>query len=229
MFRNHKIDITHMPSYYNGSGVRPHNADIREDKRSKFYRLEDIKHRSLGDDLMLSPYDAQAFLMSPDAGFLTRFANTEKIRHALPQLGFETAETARKTLKSFMLRAESQLGVVYFIRYQKFPVGMIAVNSPRFNKETLGLSIWTIDFFMIERCEGRGMMSVALARAMREMKEAMGAEDVYALVYEGNSCSRHILEKFYFEEVDNTGFYDPRDAQETWLVYRADLAHIRFE
>ncbi|MGN0028519.1 MAG: GNAT family N-acetyltransferase [Marinilabiliaceae bacterium] len=217
-----------MSSYYNSSGARPHNADIREDKRAKFYRLEDIKHRSLGDNLMLSPYDAQAFLMSPDAGFLAKFANTEKIRHALPRLGFETAEAARKTLKGFMLRAEAQMGVVYFIRYQNYPVGMIAVNSPRFNKETLGLSIWTIDFFMIEQCERQGMMSVAMARAMREMKEAMGAEDVYAMVCEDNACSRHLLEKFYFEEIDNTGFHDTQDPRKTWLVYRADLATIRF-
>lgn len=202
----------------------PHNADIREDKRTKFY-----KHRSLGGDYMLSPYDAQAFLMSPDAIFLTRFANTEKIRHALPRLGFETREKAQETLKGFMNRAEAQLGVVYFIRYQKFPVGMIAVNSPRFNRETLGLCIWTIDFFMIEQCEGQGAMSVALARTMREMKEAMGVEDVYAMVSEDNPRSRHILEKLYFEEVDNTGFYDTRDPGRRCLLYRADLASIRFE
>lgn len=204
------------------------NADIREDKRAKFYRLADIKHRSLGDNLMLSPYDAQAFLMFPDARLLPRLTNTEKIRHALPRLGFETTEKARETLKGFMLRAEAQMGVVYFIRHQNYPAGMIAVNSPRFNKETLGLSIWTIDFFMIEQCEGQGMMSAALTRAMREMKEAMGVEDVYAMVCEDNTRSRHLLEKLYFEEIDNTGFHDTRDPRETWLVYRADLATIRF-
>lgn len=202
---------------------------IKEDLRQKFYELEDIKYRSMGGDLMLAPYDAQAYFNYPDASILPALANTVKIRRFLPGLGFNDEKSTKERLKGYMLKAESQLGVTYVIRSSNIPVGMIMVNSPLYNKNTMGLAIWTVDFYISEILEHKGVMFAALLRVLNEMKTAMGAKEVYATVDKDNEDCKRLLGKGLFTLIDNTGFKNRDKSSEPPLVYMIDLSTIRFE
>lgn len=202
---------------------------IKEDLRQKFYELEDIKYRSMGGDLMLAPYDAQAYFNYPDASILPALANTTKIRRFLPGLGFNDEKSTKERLKGYMLKVESQLGVTYVIRSSNIPVGMIMVNSPLYNKKTMGLAIWTVDFYISEILEHKGVMFAALLRVLNEMKTAMGAKEVYATVDKDNEDCKRLLGKGLFTLIDNTGFKNRDKSSEPPLVYMIDLSTIRFE
>ncbi len=203
-------------------------SNIIEDNRKSFYRLEDIRYSSMGDDLMLSPYDAEAFFTYPDAALLPLLANTEKINRFLPGLGFSDESTTKKRLEGFIYKAEKQLGITYVIRGSNVPIGMVIVNSPLYNSKTINLSIWTIDFYIAEPFEHKGIMYQSIVRVLNEMKTAMGSTVVYALVDRDNIDCRKLLGNGLFEQVDNAGFNNSDTSKEPPLVFMIDLSKINF-
>lgn len=205
------------------------NADIHEDKRTFFYKLENIRHIPMGGDIVLAPYDAQAYFSFPDASVLPAIANTDKIQRFLPGLGFKDEETTRKRLEGYMFKAENQLGLTYVIRSSNIPVGMIFVNTPLYNAKTINLAIWTVDFYISEMLEHKGIMFNSLIRVLNEMKQTMGAEKVYAMIESGNEDSKRLLGNGLFEQINNLGFKDSQNPQNAPLVYMIDLSTIRFE
>lgn len=205
-------------------------SHIKDDQRSTFYNLEDIKTRSMGPELMLTPYDG-FFLMKfgdADAQSLTMLAKSEKIQRFLPGLGFTDKETTKKRLMSYILKTESQLGVTYIIRGSNFPIGMIFVNSPMYNKKTMNLAVWTIDFFIADFFEHKGIMYRSIIRVLNEMKNAMGAKEVYAIVDRNNADCINVIGNGLFHQEDNNGFHDGRGGEDP-LVYMIDLSHINFK
>lgn len=203
-------------------------AKINEDHRKRFYNLEDIKYRSMGKDLMLAPYDAFSFFNYPDAEVLPQLTNSEKIRRFLPGLGFTDEASTKKRLQSFIYKVENQLGVTYVIRFSNIPFGMIFVNTPLYNQKTMNLAIWTIDFYISDIYEHKGLMYHSIVRTLNEMKEAMGAKEVYAIVDKNNHDCINVIGKGLFQSVDNTGFHDGRGG-EAPLVYMIDLSRTNFQ
>lgn len=204
-------------------------SNIVEDNRKSFYRLEDIRQRSMGGDLMLSPYDAEAFFTYPDATVLPLFANTDKINRFLPGLGFSDESTTKKRLEEFIYKAEKQFGITYVIRVANVPIGMVFVNSPLYNSQTINLSIWTIDFYIAEPFEHKGIMYQSIIRVLKEMNTAMDATVVYALVDRDNMDCRKLLGNALFEQVDNAGFNNADKSKEPPLVFMIDLSKINFK
>jgi thiol-disulfide isomerase/thioredoxin len=183
-----------------------YSEKIKEDLRETFYNLEDIKYRSMGSSWMLAPYDGMSFFEFQDASILPMIANTERIKKYLPGLGFTDEKKTKDRLMGFLLSTEQQLGVTYFIRCSNVPSGMIFIHTPKYNKKVINLSIWTIDFFICEELEHKGIMYKALVRTLQEMKNAMGVKDVYATVDVDNKECRNLLGNGLFHEIDNSGF-----------------------
>lgn len=211
----------HQITSYNNN-----TSSIFEDYRSSFYRLEDIRHRSMGT-LMLSPYDAQAYMEFEDAKILSLLANTNKIKRFLPGLNFSDELQCKKMLYSYVIQTESQLGVTYVIREGAIPLGMIMIHTPLFNKKTLNLSIWTIDFFILEIAEHKGIMYQSIIRVLNEMKNIMSVDVVYALVDKDNVDCIKLIGNGLFQQVDNTGF-NSIDNGEPPLVYIINLSEVKF-
>ena len=203
--------------------------NIHQDNRKTFYKLEDIRHRSMGSDLMLSPYDAEAFFTYPDAEVLPLLANTYKIKRFLPGLGFTDESTTKKRLEGFMYKVEKQLGVTYVIRGSNVPIGMVIVNSPLYNSKAINLAIWTIDFYISEAFEHKGIMYQSILRVLNEMKTVMGAKVVYALVDRENTDCKKLLGNGLFEQIDNAGFKNADASKVAPLVYMIDLSKINFQ
>lgn len=202
-------------------------AGIEEDYRKKFYRLENIKCRAFGNGLMLAPYDAAAYFELPDAQVISAFANTPKIKRFLPGLSFETEASTRNMLKQCMLKVESQLGVTYVIRGASVsvPIGMIFVNTPLYNRSAINLAIWTIDFYMSDQFQHKGYMYKALVRVLPEIRIAMGAKKIYALVDTDNYECQKLIGNGLFKRINVSGFENRNNGQPP-LVYMADLLSL---
>ena len=203
--------------------------NLVEDNRTIFYALKDIKYRQMGPGLMLAPYDAMAYFQYPDASVLPNLTNTDKIKRFLPGLGFSNEDSCRKRLMGFMHKTEKQLGVTYVLRYNNIPIGMVFVNTPLYNKKTINLAIWTIDFYISEMMEHHGIMYNAVVRVLNEMKTVMSAKYVYAMVDQDNTDCINLLGNGLFTEIDNTGFRSSNNNGAAPMVYMIDLETICFE
>jgi thiol-disulfide isomerase/thioredoxin len=200
---------------------------IVEDDRTVFYELENIKYRSMGGELMLAPYDFNFYLEAPDAKILPTLTNTDRIRRFLPGLGFDDEESTKKSLKGYLLQTENQLGVAYFVRLKNIPIGLVHVETPLYNKKVIGKAIWTIDFYIAEQFENHGIMYNAVVRVLNEMKNAMGAKVVYALVDQDNIECVKFLEKGLFKRVSSDGFINSNGGLPPF-VYMTDIEHMQF-
>ena len=203
------------------------NMKFIEDHRTTFYELEDIKYRSMGGDLMLAPYDFNFYLKAPDAKILPTLTNTDRIHRFLPGLGFDDEEYAKNHLKGYILQTENQLGVAYFIRLKNIPIGLVHVDTPLYNKKVIGKAIWTIDFFIAEQFENQGIMYNAVVRVLNEMKNAMNAKVVYALVDQDNNDCISFLGKGLFKRVSSDGFKNNNGGLPPF-VYMIDIEHMQF-
>ncbi len=191
-----------------------------EPVETSYYNLEDIKVMKMGD-FMICPYDAGWYFQVPDAKILTKFANTDKIRRFLPGLDFSTEKKSKKTLESLFLRAELDMGFTHVIRYNNFPIGMISINSPSYNKMFMHLHVWSIDLFIVDMFEHKGIMYNALLKVLNQLK-GMGAQYIYAFVDATNTSSLKLLGNGLFQEVDNCLGVNPR-------IFMIDLKKTRFE
>ena len=220
--------VNEFKKKYNGNpqGDTLSNKFI-EDNRSHFYELEDIKYRLIGSDLMLAPYDAQFFFNAPDCKILPILANTEKIRRFLPNLRFADEESTKKVLESYLYKTENQLGVTYVIRLKNMPIGMVFVNTPLYNAKSIGKAIWSIDFFIGEPFEHKGIVYTSLVRVLNEMKKNMGAKVVYALVDQDNHDCINLIGKGLFKKVDIEGLVNSQGGQPPF-VYFIDIEHTDF-
>ncbi len=198
---------------------------IIEDHRTTFYELENIKYRAMGKELMLAPYDGFSLENYPDADVLPALANTEKIQRFLPNLGFKDKESTQKRLAGYIIKTESQMGVTYVIRYNNIPMGMVFVNTPLYNKKSINLAIWTIDFYISEMLEHQGIIYNAILRVLHEMKIAMNAKVVYALVDQDNHDCIKVIGNGLFEKVNFRGFKNS-DGGLPPLIFKKDLSKI---
>lgn len=200
---------------------------IAEDHRTSFYRLEDIKSRPMGEELMLAPYDVFSLKNYPDSDVLPAIANSDKINRFLPNLGFKDKESTQKHLIGYIMKTEAQLGVTYFIRYNNIPIGMIFVNTPIYNKKAINLAIWTIDFFISEMLEHEGIVYNSILRVLNEIKTVMNAKVVYALVDQDNHDCINVIGKGLFEKVNIEGFENNENGLSPF-VYKIDVSNIQF-
>lgn len=205
---------------------------IVESQRSSYYKTDEIKSISMGENLMIAPYDAMWYFeyLYNDSKFLPLIANSNAIHKYLPGLNFSNQEMTKKTLIGFMLRTEKGLGFTYFIRMNNVPIGMITVNSPLYNSNpnVLNLNIWTLDFFIAEPFEHKGIMHGALLRVLNQLN-GMGINNVYCVVDASNaSCLNFLTNRGLFDEADNAAFKDRNDSQNKPRVFVVDLSTIRF-
>jgi len=171
----------------------------------KYYNLSDLKRISLGGQFSLCPIDAGALLDSMDSLILESVCQTEEITKNLPLLDFKTSKSnGKEFLTNEIKKCELGLGFGYAIRQNAGLVGMIMIDTPAFNKLTIEFEQWTISYFCF--LENLGIISTAIPRILYLLKTQIKVKKLYALVSSNNSKSIHILQKFYFNEIQNTGW-----------------------
>ena len=202
---------------------------IDEPENPPYYKTEDIRLMKVGDNFAIAPYDAGWYFEAPDEKILPIIANTDRIKKYLPGLNFSDEASTKKTLGSLILSTEAGWGFSYILRFQNLPIGAIIVHSPLYNNNDLGQNIrhniWTIDFFISEIYEGKGIMFQSLCRVLNQLK-GMGIPRVYALVDDSNErCLRFV--KNIFDEVETINITNKNTNQKP-RVFVAEISRINF-
>lgn len=203
---------------------KPTNGDnIIED-----YELGDIIYRKVTEDLWLCPYDAERFykLGEVDAQLLSMGIDDADTKKYLPGLAI-----TEDNLKKRVLSVELGLEITYLITLHKYPVGMIILNPPKYNKVQYNLPIWTIDYFVVNNMRNKGIMSACFPPLLKLLAENIGIKDVYAWVHDDNEQSIRLLEKFFFRLVDSVPLYDNTMRpiiREHYLALKCPVQELRF-
>ena len=206
------------------------NGIIEEAFKDSYYNLEDIKTMSMGSNLMVCPYDAMWYfkVLKADATLFHLFANTDKIQRKFTNLDFKSEESSQTLLCKLMLKSEIGDGFAYVIRLQNLPIGMLWLDSPKYNEWAYNLRIWTINFFIFQEYEHKGIMYNALIRVLRQLKN-MGVPRIYALVEPENSSCINLLNKGLFYEVENLYFSNKNPNEAKPIVFMIDLTRLTFK
>ena len=89
------------------------------------------------------------------------FKTSINVQKYLPSLDFSSKESIEQFSRVTMLRTTTGLQFTYGIYMNGIIVGMIFVNTPTFNKTSMGLNEWSLDFFVFAPFEGQGIMRIA--------------------------------------------------------------------
>ena len=195
----------------------------------KSYSLSDLTRIQFGGgQFSLCPIDAGSLFDKDncDKLILETLCQTEEITKNLPLLDFKSSKSdGEQFLTRIVQKTELGLGFVYAIRQGAGLAGMIMVDTPMFNKLSTGFEHWTISYFSI--FENAGIMSTALPRIMYLLKTKIKVKKLYASVSPNNSKSIHILQKFAFDEIDNSG-WNSKDGGSTPRIFCCDLETLNF-
>ena len=221
-----KVEQNRINMILQAAGYTDEQSDgasiFQEPQKDSYYNLEDVKTMRMGD-YMICPYDAMWYFQAPDSSIIPTLANTEEIRRYLPGLNFETEESCKKTLEACLMKTEAGLGITYVIRNQNYPIGMIMLNSPKYNEKVINLRIWTVDFFITKMFEHKGIMYKSLHKVLNQIK-GMDVNYLYATLDKSNTSCKNLLGNGFFTEIDNSHFYNKEAVEEKPLVYRINLS-----
>ena len=162
----------------------------------------------LSGGFSLHPYtqlEAEQFAVS-DAQTFDAYT-TEDIRMFLPGLPIFSGTSAEKYFSFLPQKDNMGAGKAFAIRFNSGFVGMIILDSPIYNRYSLGLDVWSIDFFILEPFRGRKVIMEYMYRMLELCKKRLHIEKLYASVDKRNAKCIHVLESFYFVyiQVDPTG------------------------
>ena len=157
------------------------------------------------------------------------FKTSTNVHKFLPTLDFSSVKSIEQFSRITMLRTFTGLQFTYGIYQMGIIVGMIFVNTPAFNKSSMGLNEWTLDFFIFAPFEGQGLMRIALPRLMMFLQKNLGVETFYLLVDEENERCINLIQHFPIYEVDNCGFMNIENQSKPPIIFECPLSTIRFE
>ena len=194
----------------------------------KYFNLTDLMIIPLGEILSLVPIDAKS-IDGMDKIMLETLSQTPRIKKYIPQLDFSNPNnSSEKFFTRLVLQTENGLGFSYGLYINNGLAGMIMVETPEYNKLTIGFEHWTFSFFSLMGFEQRGLMSASLPRFLHYMKENIGVKELYAIVDADNTRSIRLLQKFMFDEVDNSGWEEQGSSNDAPKVFSCNLSTINF-
>lgn len=189
------------------------------DNSPKGFSVKDLVAFPLGE-ISLVPFDMTRIV---EACAFADLANKPKIRRFLPGLDFSSVEATTKTLLDLVFKTENGKGFAYLVRQKDAPLGMVIVNTPPYNLETLHLPVWTIDFFLIEEAEHMGLMKQCIIRILTLVKK-MGVQNLYAIVDNSNQDCKNLLNNFF--DLEKESFIRDKTTGEPKLFYSIDLNSV---
>lgn len=147
---------------------------------------------------------------------------SDDIRQFLPGLPIFSGTSADKYFKMLPIRMEMGAGITFAIRSGEGLVGLMILDSPLYNSRALGLEVWSLDFFILEPFRGRKIIMESLYRTLELCKNKLNIDKIYASVDKRNKKCIHVLEKFYFDHIqdDQTGM---------GALYELDLSTLNFK
>lgn len=146
---------------------------------------------------------------------------TEDIHMFLPGLPIFSGTSAEKYFNALPQKDTLGAGKAFAIRYNNGFVGLIILDSPLYNSFSLGLDVWSVDFFILEPFRGRKIIMESMYRILELCKNDLKIDKLYASVDKRNTKCIHILERFYFKYLQD-------DTTGRGALYMCDLSLLNF-
>jgi RimJ/RimL family protein N-acetyltransferase len=177
----------------------------------------------LDDKVSLRPYIEEEAIANAkaDALIFDTFV-TDDIKQFIPGLPVFTGTPSENYFSTLPLKMAYGAGVVLAIRYVAGLAGLIILDTPLYNRGALGLEVWSIDFFILQPFRGHKLIMKALYHTLKMCKYQMGIDKIYASVDKRNTKCMHIIEKFYFQHIQD-------DPTGKGALYELNLETLNFE
>jgi RimJ/RimL family protein N-acetyltransferase len=156
------------------------------------------------------------------------FKTSINVQKYLPSLDFSSKESVEQFSRVTMLRTTTGFQFTYGIYLNGIIVGMIFINTPAFNKTSMGMHEWSLDFFVFAPFEGQGFMQIALPRMMMFLQKNIGVKTFYLLIDEDNKRCINLISRFPFDEMENSRFINKEELSRPPRVFECPLSTIRF-
>ena len=196
---------------------------------TKWFNPSDIKSMTMGGNLWIYPCDITAIAEKMFPTMLFLMGNSERIRRFVPDADFSTEEKAKAYLVDKIINTETGHHFSYCIQQGDGLLGMINIYTPDASEEYMGFPHWTMDFFILDPVEGKGIMKQGLIRALYQLKTAIHVPEIYALVDPRNTRCLNLMSSLPFELEDNTGFSSSDGTGLAPKVFVCKLSTLRFE
>ena len=196
---------------------------------AKWFNTSDIKSMTMGGNLWIYPCDITAITEKMFPTMLFVMGNSERIRRFVPDADFSTEQKAKAYLLNKIINAETGHHFSYCIQQGDGLLGMINIYTPDASKKQMGFPHWTMDFFVLDPVEGKGIMKQGLIRALYQLKTAIHVPEIYALVDPRNTRCLNLMNSLPFDLEDNTGFSSSDGYGPAPKVFVCKLSTLRFE
>lgn len=195
----------------------------------KWFNPSDIKSMTMGGNQWIYPCDITAVADKKFPMMLFLLGNSERIRRFVPDADFSTETKAKAYLVDKIINAERGHHFSYCIQQGDGLLGMINIYTPDASEEYMGFPHWTMDFFVLDPVEGKGIMKQGLIRALYQLKTAIHVPEIYALVDPHNTRCLNLMNSLPFDLEDNTGFSSSDGYGPAPKVFVCKLSTLRFE
>lgn len=195
------------------------NSSMNDYGKSTF-DIKDLIGVDLGGGFSLVPLDMGFLEDDKFPLFATLTHGTPNVAKWLPGFDISTPESFLSHLRANILRTELGLGFSYIIRFRGGAIGMFFVNTPSYNKTTIGFPHWTIDFFLVDIFQGRGLMPKMLLGFMFFLKDRIGISEIYSIVDSRNlQCLAMFDNCLFFKKKKDMVFTDPSTGNRAEAFY----------
>ena len=202
---------------------------LSQDLAGKFFSTNDLKSIPFGNSgVSLRPIDFGLYMDDANLQMLQLMGDSERIKRFLPSLDFSSKEKIQQLILALCKKTEMGLEFAYGIYVNNAVVGMFFVNTPDYNKAIIGLPEWTMDFFIVEPLEGKGIMLTALQRMLYFLQSSIGVKSLYVLIDQDNTRCLNLIRGLPFDPKDNSGFKIPMNNYVAPLVFECPLSLIQF-
>ena len=213
-----------QPEHY-----RENKGKVGSKAAGKWFNPSDIKSMTMGGNQWIYPCDITAVADKKFPMMLFLLGNSERIRRFVPDADFSTETKAKAYLVDKIINAERGHHFSYCIQQGDGLLGMINIYTPDASEEYMGFPHWTMDFFVLDPVEGKGIMKQGLIRALYQLKTAIHVPEIYALVDPRNTRCLNLMNSLPFDLEDNTGFSSSDGYGPATKVFVCKLSTLRFE
>lgn len=231
------LDVLNASTQYNTSSSALKEKEykhINEDKipnniLGKYYNLEQIKSKQIGNSLLIQPIDwglVTSELKEIEL-ITTLYKESPNIKKFLPGLDWSAEDKTRNFFKVYCQLTELGYHFGYTIRIGALVAGIIFINTPDYSLKTNGVKEWTIDFTVFNLFEGQHIIRATLPHIMAFLKYELNVQRLYAIVDKNNVRCISLISKLFFE--DTKQIAQSPNGSSSASLYECNLRTLNFK
>ena len=220
--------ISETPPSITPEMIRKHEAvrdkfqgEARQKKSgAEFDVFNDLRNFSLGQlNLILVKKDCE--IAGKIAEALNNRGTTDGMRDYFKTL----YEAFSKKMGAFYVNSlimlfEKKQSFTYAVTLRGEVIGLVLVYTPEFNQKANGERYWSIEYFLLEGCEGKGYMTLPLLKVVDYILYGLKINSIDATIDETNIKSIRLVERVGFERIGRNGFASASNPQNMNVTFR---------